>query len=165
MRTVDCGAGIGRVTRDVLLSFSTIVDLVEPCEPFTQVIRHGPDLSAAREEGKIGSVLTIGIQDFHPREEWYGIIWNQWCLGQLSDADLIAYLKRCKCALATKGLVFVKENVAQGEDIFDEQDSSWTRSEASFLKIFKEAGLTVVKSSVQHGFPKELFQVKLWALR
>lgn len=168
IRTVDCGAGIGRVTRDLLLHYSTTVDLVEPCPPFTDVILTGEDLRPAREAGRIGEVLTIGLQDFHPPADAYDIIWNQWCLGQLDTPDLVAYLARCKRALRRGGrqsLIFVKENIATAEDVFDEQDSSWTRSEASFLEIFKAAGLVVVKAGLQHGFPKELFRVKLWALR
>lgn len=167
VRTVDCGAGIGRVTRDLLLQFSDIVDLVEPCVPFTQVITTGDDLASARRDGKIGDVVTAGLQDFVPPQRYYTIIWCQWCLGQLTDVDLVAFLDRCRTSLVTPGgLVFVKENIAQGDtNIFDEQDSSWTRTEDAFLTIFKSAGLTVVKSSVQHGFPKELFKVKLWALK
>ncbi|CCG83792.1 protein of unknown function [Taphrina deformans PYCC 5710] len=166
VRTVDCGAGIGRVTQDLLLGISDVVDLVEPCAPFTAEIRSCAGLQAARLAGQVGDVLTIGVQDFTPLPDRYTIVWNQWCLGQLSDPDLVAFLGRCKVALkADKALIFVKENIAQGEDVFDEQDSSWTRSEASFLRIFREAGLKCVKSSLQHGFPKELYQVKLWALR
>lgn len=156
-RTVDCGAGIGRVTRDLLSDFSSIVDIVEPCAAFTATIK-GLD--------KVGDIMTIGLQDFEPAAETYTIIWNQWCLGQLTSEDLTAYLRRCKSALTSDGLIFVKENLSSsGTDIFDSQDSSWTRTESSFLKIFKAAGLSVVKSSLQHGFPRELFKVKLWALR
>lgn len=166
--TVDCGAGIGRVTANLLLQVSEIVDLVEPCIPFTEEIKHGELLKDARTKTKqIGQVYEVGLQDWQPALQYYNIIWNQWCLGQLSNTDLVAYLKRCKAAIKRPGgLVFVKENIASGsEDVFDDQDSSWTRSEESFMAVFKQSGLTVVKSSAQHGFPKELYKVKLWAMR
>lgn len=167
IRAVDCGAGIGRLTSSLLLNFADLVDLVEPCAPFCTQIRTSQLLSQARADQAIGTVFECGLQHFEPSPNTYQIIWNQWCLGQLSDVDLIAYIKRCRPALKQNGLIFVKENVASdaGDDIFDELDSSYTRTEASFMRIFKESGVRVVKSSVQHGFPKKLFKVKVWALR
>jgi protein N-terminal methyltransferase len=67
------------------------------------------------------------------------IAWCQWCLGHLSDADLVSFLKRCKIALREGGrsLIVVKENLCRdfpeesGElcprTVFDAQDSSLTR--------------------------------------
>lgn len=94
---------------------------------------------------------------------------SQWCVGHLRDADLVAYLRRCAAGISTpNGLIIVKENLASGtEDIFDDQDSSVTRTEAKFKKLFKEAGLVIVKEEVQRGFPANLglFKVKAFALR
>ena len=62
----------------------------------------------------------------------------------------------------------VKENLSSGEeDIYEDQDSSVTRTESKFKKIFKDAGLVIVKQEVQRGFPPHLglFKVKTFALR
>lgn len=155
-RALDCGAGIGRVTNDLLQYHATCVDLVEPCSTFTAQIE--------RRNEKVGEVYLCGLQDFIFGQK-YTIIWNQWCLGQLTDIDLVLYLQRCKKALPENGYIFVKENISSIENLFDDQDKSWTRTERSFQRIFKDAGLVIVKSSLQHGFPKELFKVKLWALK
>lgn len=68
------------------------------------------------------------------------VAWCQWCLGHLSDVDLVSFLQRCKAALREGGrsLIVVKENLCRdfGEEldtvvgprtVFDEQDSSLTR--------------------------------------
>jgi protein N-terminal methyltransferase len=69
------------------------------------------------------------------------VAWCQWCLGHLSDVDLVSFLKRCKAALREGGrsMIVVKENLCRdmgvGEEcvelgprtVFDEQDSSLTR--------------------------------------
>ena len=65
----------------------------------------------------------------------FDVIWCQWCLGHLSDEDLVAFFRRCPAALRNKdeGLIVVKENLCQdGDDgsarvSFDEADSSLTR--------------------------------------
>ena len=150
-RALDCGAGIGRVTKDLLSKFADEVDLVEPVGVFCDKLRD--------DEAITGTIYEIGLEDFKAEKE-YEIIWNQWCLGQLSDPDLISYLTRIK---GHGKMVFVKENVAS-VDTFDEVDNSWTRSQGTFLRIFRESGLKVLKGSWQHGFPKELYPVKLWAL-
>jgi protein N-terminal methyltransferase len=161
----DCGCGIGRITLDLLSRYAATVDMVEPCVPFTKQMAEGEAFAPLREAGKIGEILTSGLQDWHPEKAKYHIIWNQWCLGQLSYEDLVAYLKRCKASIKKGGYVVVKENLSGSTtDIFDDQDSSWTRSQANWLQSFKDAGLTVHTSSLQHGFPQELFKVKAWAL-
>lgn len=62
----------------------------------------------------------------------------------------------------------VKENLSSAEeDIYDDNDSSVTRTESKFKRIFKDAGLVIVKQVVQKGFPLHLglFKVKAFALR
>lgn len=39
------------------------------------------------------------------------------------------------------------------------------RTDEKFQQLFKTAGLRLVKSETQRGFPKELFPVKIYALR
>jgi len=68
-------------------------------------------------------------------------------------------------------VVVVKDNLCSGardggpRSVFDEVDSSITRSDAAWKKLFKEAGLTLVKEQVQRGLPKGLYEVKMYALR
>jgi len=67
----------------------------------------------------------------------FDVIWCQWCLGHLNDADLVAFLQRSHSALRDRqkgrSLIVVKENLcSNGEDggarmVFDGQDSSLTR--------------------------------------
>jgi protein N-terminal methyltransferase len=69
----------------------------------------------------------------------FDVIWCQWCLGHLSDVDLVVFLKRCQQALrgsetgTGKSVIVVKENLcsdSQGDGpraVFDEEDSSLTR--------------------------------------
>lgn len=65
----------------------------------------------------------------------FDVVWCQWCLGHLSDPDLVAFLRRSRAALRepTRSLIVVKENLCSDEPdgsacvVFDEQDSSLTR--------------------------------------
>ncbi|KAJ4403104.1 hypothetical protein N0V85_005176, partial [Neurospora sp. IMI 360204] len=83
---------------------------------------------------------------------------------------LVAYLQRCKSALSEDGLIVIKENTTVlGNDEFDEEDSSVTRGEATFQKVFQQAGLKVVKAEFQKGFPQtktmKLLPVRMYALK
>lgn len=162
---VDCGAGIGRVTDGFLSNACEVVDIVEPVESFARVIRDGP----LKQQGKVGDIYVTGLEQWTPNKT-YDLIWNQWCVGHLTDAQLVAYLVRCKGALSESGLIVIKENVstdADGEDIYDEVDSSVTRTGGKFKHLFKEAGLSLIKTEEQLGFPKSLglFPVMFYALR
>lgn len=81
----------------------------------------------------------IGYQPIRPQDDigmGFDVIWCQWCLGHLSNEDLIKFFKRCKTALRDKeknnSVIVVKENCCSDVDgqaaiTFDEEDSSLTR--------------------------------------
>jgi hypothetical protein len=79
----------------------------------------------------IGEIFNVGLEDWSPQESEelkYDLIWNQWCLGHLTDAQLTTYLEKCQKVVKTDGLIIVKENMSTiGGDVFDEVDSSVTR--------------------------------------
>lgn len=39
------------------------------------------------------------------------------------------------------------------------------RTEEKFKELFKEAGLKIVRTELQRGFPRELYPVRTWALQ
>ena len=162
-RGVDCGAGIGRISAGFLSTVCEVIDVVEPVEKFAQEAK-GQKMVG---NGSVGNVYVCGLEDWIP-EARYDIIWNQWCLGHLTDKQLVAYLGRCKRALTMDGWIVVKENMgtnANGEDMFDQQDSSVTRTDQKFRQLFKEADMRLVKTEVQRGFPKGLYPVRFYALK
>ena len=62
----------------------------------------------------------------------------------------------------------VKENNVsdpKGSDVFDEEDSSVTRTDGGFRGLFGQAGLSVLRTEVQRGLPRELFPVRFYALQ
>ncbi|GAA5954368.1 hypothetical protein JCM3765_004437 [Sporobolomyces pararoseus] len=113
--------------------------------------------------------------ELDPTEEGYDLIMIQWCIGHLSDEELADFLRRSQKALRrnkdgkVEGHIIVKENTCKDEEqdgrLFDDEDSSITRSDAAFKAVFKHAGLRLLKREVQQGFPKELFPVVAYALQ
>lgn len=176
-RVADCGAGIGRITKGLLLGVSEKVDVVEPVKKFTDELVQSLASEEQKEgRGQLGEVINLGLQDWIPESGTYDVIWNQWCLGHLTDAQLVVYLERCKQGLkpATEGqdtfrsCIIVKENMStdiKHKDIYDDEDSSVTRSDAKFRMLFQQAGLKIVATEQQKGMPKELFPVRMYALR
>lgn len=171
-RVADCGAGIGRVTQGLLLKLCNKVDIVEPVEKFAveaAVKLRGPPENNRDEEPWEGETYITGLETWIPEVQSYDLFWNQWCLGHLTDSQLVTYFRRCSDGLRRPGgWIVVKENIstnAEGKDIFDEQDSSVTRTDENWRQIFKEAGLVLLKTELQTGFPKHLFPVRFYALR
>jgi len=120
--------------------------------------------------GRVGYIPPS--QAMEDIDSGFDIIWCQWCLGHLTNPDLVSFLRRANAALRDeKSVIVVKENVCaefEGDDegtFFDDQDSSLTRSDKTFKRIFNESGLVLVLERVQKGFPAGLFQVKMYALR
>lgn len=162
---VDCGSGVGRVTEGFLSQVCEVVDAVEPVAKFTQVLHDGQ----LKKDGVVGDIYTIGLEDWKP-EKKYDLIWTQWCVGHLTDVQLVQYVSRCRTALTEGGIMVVKENIStdpHGNCMYDELDSSVTRTDENFREIFKKAGMNLIKSEIQLGFPKnyKLLPVRSYALR
>ncbi|KAF2755017.1 hypothetical protein EJ05DRAFT_119047 [Pseudovirgaria hyperparasitica] len=166
-RVVDCGAGIGRITTGLLVDVAETVDIVEPVKEFTDRFEALEEYKVLKEKGKIGDIIVQGLQTWTPVRN-YSVIWNQWCLCQLKDKQVIDYLRRCTPYLEPGGWIITKENVLRGledQDEFDKLDSSVLRSETKFKHLFEEAGLKIVATQYQKGFPADLYPVRMWALQ
>lgn len=174
-RVVDCGAGIGRITLGFLSKVAEVVDVVEPVEKFTREITEGDEFAEIRARGGIGKVWNVGLEGWRPEVPEleasggkYDVIWTQWCAGQLTDGQLVEYLRRTQGYVVQGGWIVVKENLSNhhlGEDVYDETDSSVTRTDDKFRGLFKKAGLKLVSTEMQKGFPKGLYPVRIYALQ
>lgn len=97
------------------------VDVVEPVAKFTVALR-----------GKRGvrNIFNVGLEEWQPVEGVkYDLVWTQWCVGHLTDEQLVRYLERCKVVLNPEsGVIVLKENMStSGVDVFDDMDSTVTR--------------------------------------
>lgn len=158
-RALDCGAGIGRVTKNLLINYFNTVDLVEQDENF---VRKAHDYLSTNDKlnAKVGSIHNIGLQDFTPTVDTYDVIWCQWVLGHLTDDDFGAFLERCTAGLTKNGCIIIKENFTSTDDFcIDATDSSVTRSLRVTKSILELANLRIVKICKQDNFIQGLFPV------
>ncbi|KAG8459832.1 hypothetical protein KFE25_014395 [Diacronema lutheri] len=171
-RALDCGAGIGRVARHVLLRRFDVVDLLE---------QDGRFLAHARAElpaKRIGQCICAPLQsaqlalgEADGGGAGYQLVWVQWVLNYLTDDDLVAFLRRAAAALAPAivgrgALIVVKEtHVRHGTAQWvDEEDASLCRSQEQFEALFARAGLEVRAHELEHGMPAAMLPVRMWAL-
>ena len=184
LSAIDCGAGVGRIAADLLCPLFGRVDMVEQDETYVRTAKQSITHSAMRD------MYVCGLQDFHfanPPQPlalsepsaatatmngerqalMYDVVWVQWVLSHLTDADLHAFLLRCHTALVPSpaSYLVIKENTAKTGFVMDREDGSVTRSDALFKEAFKAAGWKLIRQGVQTGFPKSLFVVRMWALQ
>ncbi|XP_020815180.1 alpha N-terminal protein methyltransferase 1 [Drosophila serrata] len=161
---LDCGAGIGRVTRNLLMPRFCRVDLVEQDQAFAEKARQYCT-SENVISGQVGEIYNVGLQEFTPTQQ-YDLIWSQWVLGHLTDSDLVAFFRRIRQALAPGAFFCLKENVSSSKKtVEDEEDSSVTRPLEHYERFLKEAGFRVVRKVKQKNFPKDLFPVYMIACK
>lgn len=159
---LDCGSGIGRVSKRLLLQIFKEVELVEQNPLFLKKAK--TYLKAYTE--RVVAYHAVGLQDFYPETDRYSLIWCQWVLAHLSDKDLLEFFARSKKALKEKGLIVAKENVVKEleERLYHDDDSSETRSCKVFRKLFEDAGLKVLKEVRQTNFPSDMLEVRTFVL-
>lgn len=159
----DCGAGIGRVAKHLLLPRCTRVDLVEQSPRLIQAAPAYVALPPA--EASRLTCITLGLQDFAPAPGTYDVIWIQWVIGHLHDLDYISFFRRCAAGLRPGGIIALKDNCVEAYTFaVDRADSSVARHTDYHKLLFTLAGLTVIWEQRQTGFPDELYPVIMFAL-
>jgi len=161
-RALDCGAGIGRVTKHLLLHYFDMVDMVEQSKAFLD-----ESMNYIEETGeKIERRILAALQDFTPEQYHYDVIWCQWVLSHLKDDDVTQFLRRSKVSLVNNGMVIIKDNVTSSGCVeIDEEDSTLSRPLALWQKLITDSGLRIVKQQQQQRFPKEIYEVWMFACK
>jgi protein N-terminal methyltransferase len=172
---LDCGAGVGRVSKEFLLHHFQEVDLVEPSAHLLEAARkdlaQGQPSTTTSKKSFLASHRAVGffqqgLESFIPEPSRYDVVWVQWAMLYLTDEDAIAFLQRCAAALKPGGMIFIKENVCAQGFIVDSEDASVTRSHAYNVELFtKRSGLKLAHTALQKDFPKQLFKVRMYALK
>lgn len=75
---LDCGAGIGRITKRLLLPLFHTVDMVDVTKEFLDKAR----TYLGEESKRVGNYFCSGLQDFVPESGRYDVIWIQWVIGE-----------------------------------------------------------------------------------
>ncbi|XP_054169029.1 N-terminal Xaa-Pro-Lys N-methyltransferase 1-like [Oppia nitens] len=165
-RALDCGAGIGRVSKHLLLKYFDSVDLLEQNPEF---LTEAKTYIGSEDYKRIGNSYNSGLQDFTPDPDIkYDCIWIQWVTGHLADDDFVQFLGKCKSALnqSDDGIIVVKDNTTQSDECDDDtNDSSVTRPHWLFIDIFKRANLELICERKQYKMPKGLYPVYMFVLK
>jgi len=141
-----------------------LFDTVDMCDGNESFLAESSAFLGTKVEEKIGEKIVSGLEKMELKHQ-YDLIWVQWVIIYLKDQDLVDFLAKCKKALTPCGAIVIKENITRSGFILDKGDASITRSEDHLKCIFAAAGLEVVKEKLQSGFPKQIFLVRMYALR
>ena len=77
---LDCGAGIGRITKNLLLKNFANVDMVDVSEHF---IRESFKFLGEQDSERVQRFYICGLQNFIPEKSRYDCKWIQWVVGYL----------------------------------------------------------------------------------
>lgn len=173
---LDVGAGIGRVTKHLLLPIFETVDMLDqnPIYLRKSVAFIGED----SKRGVVGKRIACGMQAFNANGligadgvhsgvllARYDLVWIQWCINYLTDEDLVRFLRQCCKCLLPGGLIGLKDNVVRSGFLIDKDDSSIMRSDKYLKHLFSKAQVEVIREIKQLDFPRDVFPVRIYALR
>ena len=118
---LDCGAGIGRVTKAVLLpAVAGSVTLVDQSERWLQTAKKYLEHEADRCH-----FINCRLETYQPSSS-FDIIWIQWTLQYLTDEDVVHLLQNLSAGLTPQGVIVLKENNMSQDSFFV---STWTLQE------------------------------------
>ncbi|CAM4590929.1 N-terminal Xaa-Pro-Lys N-methyltransferase 2 [Lepidochelys kempii] len=158
---LDCGSGIGRVTKHVLLPVFKSVELVDMMENFLAEAQN----YLQGKKDRVKMYYCYSLQEFTPAPQKYDVIWIQWVSGYLTDKDLLEFLIRCQNGLKDNGVVILKDNVAREGCILDPLDSSVIRDLSILRSLVEKSGLTILQQERQERFPEQCVPVWMLAMQ
>lgn len=159
-RALDCGAGIGRISKHLLCPLFKTTDVLEASRKL---------LARAKAElppESIGEFIAKSIEHVAFRHT-YDLIAMNWVVAYLLDDDFVTFLQRCRKTLNPNGIIFIKDNLSSSRKslLVDEKDNNLARTDKHYKHIFAESGMTCVKERRQRQWPEDLYPVKMYALR
>ncbi|XP_068599398.1 N-terminal Xaa-Pro-Lys N-methyltransferase 2 [Brachionichthys hirsutus] len=161
-RALDCGSGIGRVTKGVLLPVFEKMEMADMMEHF---LLHAHEEYLGEDADRIETYYCFNLQEFKPPKNKYDVIWMQWVACHLTDKDLMTFLCHCKKSLRPNGVLIMKDNMARQGCKLDPLDSSISRHLDIMRSIISRAGLEVLEAQRQEGFPDVVMPVWMIAMK
>lgn len=112
-RAMDCGGGIGRVTKHLLIPAGfQEVDILDVSQEFLDKAQDYVGSAALKNRYCSG----LAQFDFAAAGRTWNCIWVQWCAIYLTDAAFVQFFKHAAAALADEhSVVVLKENVLRGD--------------------------------------------------
>ena len=152
VKAIDAGAGVGRVTKLILLKRYDTVQLVEADSGWSKRSK----IYLGRKRSARCTFTCSRIEELLPDRDdsrSVNLIWLQWTLQYLTDADVVITLEKlAACLIPRTGILIVKENRPYGAARADrfQMDTpvgsgryDITRSDNHHRWLFQRAGLTV----------------------
>ncbi|XP_016351745.1 alpha N-terminal protein methyltransferase 1B [Sinocyclocheilus anshuiensis] len=160
-RALDCGCGIGRVSKGVLFPVFESMEMLDMMEEF---ILHAHECYLGDYADRVEAYYLYNLQEFIPPTKRYDVIWLQWVACHLTDKDLMEFLMRAKQSLRPNGVIIIKDNMARQGCKLDPIDSSIIRHLDIMKNIIQTAGLTILDVEKQEGFPEAIVPVWMIAM-
>ncbi|XP_036378542.1 alpha N-terminal protein methyltransferase 1B [Megalops cyprinoides] len=159
---LDCGCGIGRVSKNVLLPVFETMEMADMMEEF---LLHAHECYLGDDADRIETYYCYSLQELTPPLKKYDVIWMQWVACHLTDRDLMEFLIKCKASLKPNGVIIIKDNMARQGCKLDPIDSSVMRHLDIMQSIIVKAGLNIIGLEKQEGFPEQMVPIWMVAIQ
>lgn len=156
---LECCAGIGRVTIEVLQNYFDKIDLFDQEEKFIAKAR---DL--LKNNDKTGEILLETLQNFEFSKQ-YDFIWSQWTIANLTNEDAEIFIKKCYEGLKNGGIVVVKENLCDNDSDYYQSPNSFFRSERLMIQLYSSAGFKPIMKQVISDWQDQVNPVAIIAFQ
>lgn len=155
---IDCAAGIGRVSEQILTKYFTNIDLLEQDKKFIEFCQKN-----FAQNPQVKNIFCDSLQNFQ-FNSLYDTFWIQWGLENLDEKDSINFLIKCKNNLTKNGVIILKENISP-EEYIDIDNGIILRSYQGFADIFVKCNLQIIEQKFIDNWPEGLLPVCTFILR
>jgi protein N-terminal methyltransferase len=161
---LDCGCGIGRITKDLLLKNFDYVEMLDFNNAFIDDAKK--NYLSSQEVSRVSRFHAANLEDFIPEENKYDCIWIQWVLEYMTDADVIEFFKRIKKSLKPKGICFIKESVLlEDGNFYSINTGGHLRTRQMFINLVRKSKMDFIIDAPADNMPADLNQLRIMVIR
>ena len=153
-RVADCGAGVGRVTKEALVKVFDTVDIYERSQKLIDAAKD--NLSA---DPHMGDFIQTDLNDIDFKH-MYDVVFVNGVLGYFNEVEVVRFLEKVRNSLNPGGVFFLKEQVpTRSAFFFDMRVVEMFRSLEFTTYLFDLAGFELIYtagSEVHHWVNSEV---------
>ena len=156
----EIAAGNGRIIKDILCELFSKIDVLEPSQALASYIEKMKDSNP-----NIKPIYITSVENFY-FERKYNILFAGWLVGNLTDANALSFLIKCRTNIHENGIFIIKDNLNEPNAIYSSSEMNQKiRPFKSYEMLFELSRFKIIHDEDTKDWPKRCYMLKIFILK
>jgi len=156
---MELAAGVGRITKNILVKWFSKIDTLEPSKVLADKI-----VALKKNYKQIKKIYVTTGEDFK-FERKYNVIFATWLFGNINDYHALKLLIKCRENLDDNGIFVLKENISEDHTLVTTSGMTQKiRTLQCYKVLFSLAGFKEILNRNTKGWPSHCYMLREFIL-